>query len=112
MDLIFTAIESDEPEPRGRDYRGILAVDDAGDVWIMATTNDCRFNDLFINGNLLADNGGSIDGDLNVGLYSCRFSPWSHQSYDGDWDTGVDAVDIQLIAAAPEEFLMKKEERK
>jgi hypothetical protein len=74
----------------------------------MATTDDCRNVNLFENGNLFADNGGNIKENLNVGLYSCRFIPWSHQSYEGDYDAGVDAVDVQLIAAAPSEFLMEE----
>lgn len=110
MELNFI-INGKEIEPKQkRDFRGVLSVDDGGDAWIMASTPDCKECDIFQNGNLFADNGGSYTEDLNVGLYSCRFVPWSHQDYDGDWDGGVDAVDIVLIGAAPEEFLMKDSE--
>lgn len=108
MEILMEILKETKSEKIDRDFRGILSVDDAGDVWLMATTQDCKDCDLFQNGNLFSDNGGDIKESLNVGLYSCRFKPWSHQSYEGGWDGGVDAVDVVLIATAPDEFLMEK----
>lgn len=108
FNLFFTAIkDEDDIKFKPRDFRGIIAIDDAGDAWVIAATQDCRDVDLF-DGNLLSDNGCVTPEGLNVGIYSCRFRPWSDQCREGDYDCGIDLENVELIALAPEEFLMEK----
>lgn len=102
----FNAEFLNKPEDgKPKDYRGILSVDQGGDAWLMAVTQDCNDVDLFQNGNLFADNGGEINQSLDVGLYSVRFVPWSSQDFQGEWDGGVNAVDIEPLAVVPKEYL-------
>jgi len=76
FNLFITAVkDEDDIKYQPRDFRGIIAIDDGGDGWVIAATKDCRDVDLFY-GNLLSDNGCIMIKGLNVGLYSCRFRPW------------------------------------
>ncbi len=103
---LFIQEVTDDDNMKPKDFRGIIAVDDSGEAWVLATTKDCKDCDLFFDRNLLSDYGSNITSKMNVGLYSCSFHPWSYQTYEGDYDCGIDVKDIKLIASAPEEFLM------
>jgi hypothetical protein len=112
----LTIIEDMNPgandDGRPKDFRGLIAVDDALDVHVIATTNDCELVDLFINGRGPIDNGIEYrkEDDLNVGLYHVQFLPWSHKDeYNGDYDGGVDIKVLGKCSDVPAEFLCGNE---
>lgn len=86
------------------DFRGLVAIDDAQELTVLATTEDCKLIDLFINGYLPEDNCVECKENLDVGLYEMRFSPWSYQNYEGDHDFGIDGTSIRKIGETPKEF--------
>ena len=87
------------------DFWCIAAVDyDLDDGYIVKQSVDCRVCDLLSNGPGLDENGILFTKEevTQPGLYRLRLSPWSHQSYEGEWDGGLDVTEWKLIAAFPE----------
>ena len=97
-------LEVSASEPK--DFRGIVAVNDALDIFVIAMTDDCREHDLFASGTGPDEHGIHCEESLDVGLYAVQFRPWSHQGYDGDYDCGIDLADIKNISQVPAEFLL------
>jgi len=103
----FTCVENKSDIPV-TDYRGIVAVDDAQRLIVLASTDDCRKCDMFINGYAPDYNCLECADSLDVGMYEMRFVSWSNETYDGDYDYGIDAIVIKKLSTIPEEFSLIK----
>lgn len=82
----------------------IVALDyDKDEAWILDQSQDARDCDL-LDGSSGDDNGLMRQNwvkDAVPGLYRLTLRPWSHQSYEGEWDGGVDVDSVTLLVAFP-----------
>lgn len=76
----------------------IVAMDEGGTGWILARSGKWRDTDVLPECSA-EDNGfnSGWDKGLSVGLYLLTLKPWSDQSYDGDWDCGVDVSHVRPL---------------
>jgi hypothetical protein len=80
------------------DNQCIVALDERGTGWIIARSEKYRATDVLPECST-EDNGFNFNWDkgLSVGLYLLTLRPWSNQSFDGGWDTGVDVVHVRPL---------------
>lgn len=82
----------------------IVALDyDKDEAWILDKSQDARDCDL-LDGSSGDDNGLMRQNwvkEAVPGLYRLTLRPWSHQSYEGEWDGGVDVDNVMLLVAFP-----------
>ena len=84
------------------DNECIVALDDAGAGWIIAKSDAYRDTDVL--SECSAEDCGFNSGwtkGLKVGMYLVTLKPWSDQSYDGDWDAGVDVIGVKPLWTVP-----------
>jgi hypothetical protein len=93
---------SDDLELEGHlDLRGIIAVDGASEIHVLATSDHCYQVQLFENGTGPEYNGiHSARDDLKVGCYHVRFEPvcTSYRDFFIEFDI------IECCSTVPEEF--------
>ena len=89
-------------DDKPREFWIVAALDyDKDEAWIVAKSSDVRACDL-IDGCAVSDSvDWPITADLVPGLYKLTLRPWSHQSYEGEWDCGVDVDHAELISEFP-----------
>lgn len=80
------------------DNQCIVALDEGGTGWILARSEKYRNTDVIPECSA-DDNGfnGGWDKGLSVGLYLVTIQPWSDQSYEGEWDVGVDVIGVRPL---------------
>lgn len=90
-----------------REYWCVVALDyDKDEAWILDRSTDVSCFDL-LDGSSGDDNGLMQDWVKAAvpGLYQLDLTPWGHQSYEGEWDTGVDVEKATLLVAFPDRLL-------
>jgi len=60
----------------------------ARDILIEDTAEDCGFNI-------------SWDDNLLVGTYKLKIKPWAHQCLEGEWDCGIDILEVTPLWTVP-----------
>lgn len=78
------------------DNECLVALDEAGTGWIIARSDAYRDKDVLME--CSAEDCGFNSGwdkGLSVGVYLVTLKPWADQSWDGDWDGGVDVIDVK-----------------
>lgn len=80
------------------DNECIVAIDESGTGWILARSEKYRDTDVLTECSA-EDNGFNSNWDkgLSVGVYFVTLKPWSSQSYDGDWDCGIDVLSVKPL---------------
>lgn len=89
-------------DERKRDFWVIAALDyDKDEGWIVAKSDDVSKYDV-IDGAAVSDSiDWPITPDMVPGLYKLTLNPWSRQSYEGEWDSGVDVDRAELLTEFP-----------
>lgn len=84
------------------DFWVLAALDyDKDEGWIVATSDDVRARDV-VDGKAVSDSiDWTITPEMVPGLYKLTLRPWSRQSYEGEWDGGVDVDATELLIAFP-----------
>jgi hypothetical protein len=76
---------------------------DKDQAWIVGMSDDCRNTHLLDGGTEASDNG--IDrawmANVDPGLYRLTLKPWSYQTHEGEWDTGIDVINVECRAPFP-----------
>lgn len=80
------------------DNECIVAIDDCGTEWILAKSEEYRATDVLPECSA-EDNGfyANWDKGLSVGVYLLTLRPWSAQTYDGEWDCGIDVLSVKPL---------------
>ena len=88
-------------EPRA-DFWCVVALDDHGDVWIIRRSHDAIVRDVLMEF-AAEDNGMDLAWckGRTAGLYRLNIKPWGVQSFDGEYDTGVDVADVVPLYELP-----------
>lgn len=85
-----------------KDFWVMAALDfDKDEAWILASSDDVRDCDL-VDGSAVSDSIQWNTKDAVPGLYKLTLKPWTHQDYEGVYDSGVDVARAELITAFPE----------
>jgi hypothetical protein len=104
---LFIEAEKARKKDEVKVYEGVVLFDHSGDLTVLEVSDDCNLYDLFINGLNPDDNcveSSSFKG-RPAGIYHVVFHPWSNETYDGDYDFGIDSGDIKLMYELPVVFL-------
>jgi hypothetical protein len=92
------------PAKAANDLWCVVALDyDKDEAWILDQSPDARHCDL-LDGSSGDDNGLLQEWvkEAVPGLYRLALSGWNAQSYEGEWDGGVDVDSAILLVAFPE----------
>lgn len=80
----------------------LVALGDDGTGWVIAKSDTIRERDILIESST-DDNGfnSSWDRGLTVGLYLVTIEPWATKDYDGDYDCGIDVIEVRPLWTVP-----------